>query len=356
MSHERNEDLELTRREALLAAGAGGLSMMGFCSACEAGEVKMTSGAATTPKNISKLSPNNEVIQEIQKAAVLFKNGSFSGVKVSTENVISRVQELFHKGEAAKKLGRDRSVVRVSSAAVDESDKARALSLLASEGFSSSDLQGAQIFFTRSSLLDHSQVSGLKDMPADRALKIPPLNNTNLNTLTALSFDTKANILRFNIVLNAGRGALQIAFHNFTAPKKPNDFPLRFIEPPVLKDPSLIGRIRVSTKVLKLLPPSSGSSGSSGSKSGDSSGSGSNDSTSTDCLTSCLLGFDNSALEAVGIFCSACYFVLIAGAVSDAVSLGLATPEGTALIAIACGACGVAAVASLLVCFVGCTF
>src|SRR5262249_2933936 len=144
MGHDRNDDeFSLTRREALLAAGAGGLSMMGFCSACEAGEVRMTSGAATPPKNISKLSPDNPIIQQIEKAASVFKNGDLSGVHVSRDDVVSRIQELFHKGEAAKKLGRDRSVVRVSGAAVADSDKERVLKHFASVGFARSDLIGA---------------------------------------------------------------------------------------------------------------------------------------------------------------------------------------------------------------------
>src|SRR5262245_57869104 len=102
MSHEHNEDDfgRMTRREALLAAGAGSLSMMGFCSACEAGEVKMASGAATPPKNISKAAPNNPVIQEIQKSARLFRNGNLSDVHLATDNVISRVQEFSHRGDA----------------------------------------------------------------------------------------------------------------------------------------------------------------------------------------------------------------------------------------------------------------
>jgi len=357
MAHDRHDDEfdGLTRREALLAAGAGGLSMMGFCSACEAGEVKMTSGASTPPKNISKAAPNNAVIQQMQTAAGLFKSGSFSGLRVSTENVVSKVQELFHKGEAAKKLGRDRSVVRVSAAAIEDSDKARALSHLSSQGFSASDLQGAQVFFTRSSLLDHTKVSGLKDLSADRVLQLAPLNNTNLNTITALSFDTKANILRINIALNADRGALQVALHNFAVPaKKPSDFPLRFIDPPVLKDPNIVGRIRVSSKVFKLLPPSSGS------KSGDSSDSGSNESTATFdpyfCLSKCMETFLGEAvLEAVAWTCSACSFVIYGGGIATSASAGLLGPEVAEAIIIACGGCAVSAVVALLTCFTACT-
>jgi len=354
--HDADDFGGLTRREALLAAGAGGLSMMGFCSACEAGEVKMTSAAATPPKNISKLSPNNSVIQQMQTAAGLFKNGSFSGVHISTDNVISRVQEQIHRGEAAKNLGRDRSFVRVSAATVEDTDKARVLSHLSSQGFSSSDLQRAQVYFTRSSLLDHTKISTVKDMSADKALELSPLGNTNLNTLTALSFDQKANTLKTSILLNAGRAAIQISFLNFALPaKKSKDFPLRFIDPPMVKDPSLVGRIRVSTKVFKLLPPSSGSSGS---KSGDSSGSGSIETIFADqisCLEGCLTGFDEDALGAVGFFCGACYYAIMAGLAAEAVTAGLAGPEVSLAINIACGGCTVAAAVSILTCFLGYT-
>jgi len=366
MTHDHHDDDfgGLTRREALLAAGAGGFSMMGFCSACEAGEVKMTSGASTLPKNISKAAPNNAVIQEMRTAAGLFKNGSFSGVHISTDNVVSRVQEIFHKGEAAKKLGRDRSVVRISAAAIEQSDKARVLSHLSSQGFSASDLQGAQVFFTRSSLLDHTKVSGLKEMPADRAVRLESLNNTNINTLTAVSFDPKSNTLKANIVLNAARAVIQISFLNFAvSAKKAKEFQFRFIDPPALKDPSLIGRIRVISKVIKLTPPSSGSSGSSGSsdssgsKSGDSSGSGSNDSSPFEqalCLQDCLTGFDDEAIAAVAFFCQACSYAIVVGLAAEAATVGLAIPEASAAINIACGGCAVAEVVALLTCFLGC--
>jgi hypothetical protein len=213
MSHELDGDDfgGMTRREALMAAGAGALSMIGFCSACEAGEVKMASGAATLPKNISRVAPNNPTIQDIQKAARLFRNGHLFDVHLSTDNVVSRVQEFFHRGDAAQKLGRSRSVVRVTAAGIDESDKSRVLSHLSDEGFSRQDLHLAQVFFTRSSLLDHDKISSVKDLSVEEALKLPSLNNTNINTLMAVGFDQSANIFKTCIVLNAGRAIMRIS-------------------------------------------------------------------------------------------------------------------------------------------------
>jgi len=363
MIRDHNDESNgVTRREALLAAGAGGLSMMGFCSACEAGEVKMTYGAGTPPKNISRLSPDNPIIQQIEKAASVFKNRDFSRVQVSRDDVVSRIQELFHQGEAARKLGRKRSVVRVSGAAVADSDKERVLKHFASEGFASSDLEGAQLYFTRSSLLDPDKIRNVKDLPVSNlAAELPGLDNTNLNTLTAISFDSKANVLKLNIVLNAGRGAIQLAFNNFAvSPKRAKELPPQFIDPPPLKDPDFINRVRLTGKIIRLPAPSSSSSGSSGSsdsKSGDSSGSGSTDAaanTRAQCWVDCLGALDGNALAAIGLFCGACAAVIGVAAISDAASAGLATPVGVAAILVACNGCYVTAGALLIACILAC--
>jgi len=357
MSHERNDDFELTRREALLAAGAGGFSLMGICNACMAAEDKMIFGESTPTKNISKLAPDNAIIKSLDAAAAQFKNGNgaYSAPRLSHEQVVSRIQEVLHSGEAASKLGRNRSVVRVAAASLDgENQKSKALAHFASQGFSSSDLKNAEVFFTRSSLLDQDKITSVKSLPVSKLTEeLDRKKNLNVNTLTAVSYDQKAATLNANVVLNGDRGALQISFLNFAVtPEMENELKemankikagqQNFIDPPQLSAKliaNVVSRVRLKAKIVKL-PSSSGNTSSGGSSSGDSS-------TSTEltptqrmqCFTDCISNLSNSQIASMGGFCAACATAIGASAGFTIGSGGTLTAVGIIILSIAGFAC-----------------
>jgi len=371
MSHDRHdEDNGMTRREALLAAGAGGFSMMGICNACMAAEDKMTFGESTPLKNISKLAPNNAIIKSLDDAAAKFKSGAYSAPRLSHDVVVSRIQEILHAGEAEQKLGRNRSVVRVAAAALDgESQKSAALAHLASQGFSSSDLQNAEIFFTRSSLLDHDKITSVRSLPVSKLTEeLDRKINLNVNTLTAVSYDQKAATLNANVVLNGDRGALQISFLNFgVTPAMENELKemankIKTGQQSLSESPEfnakiiahLASNVRMKSKIIK--PPSSDSSG--GSSGDTSSGQSSALSVSSAtkrmrCFTECATSLSSSQIASMGGFCAACATALGASAGFTIGSGGALTPVAIIILSIAGFAC-VSCLAVLTAFFVTC--
>jgi len=367
MAHDRHDDEfdGLTRREALLAAGAGGLSMMGFCSACEAGEDRTLFGASTPMKNISKLAPDNPVIKQLDFAASRFQNGDYSSPQLSHDNVVSRIQEIIHSGETARKLGRSRSVVRVAAAPLAAKDKVRAHHHLGSQGFTGHDFRPpvTEIYFTRTSLLEQTKIPDVRSFPVSRLTEeVPVPINWNINTIMAVSYDQGANALHLRTVLNAGRGAVQVTFRDLAVTQEMSQefgaLPEDVVDPPQLSSQlvaSLARSVKVNAVMIKF-PASSRNTSSESAATGDLfTSQGLTTSERRQCFLDCISERAGASIATMGGFCGGCATAIQVGTNAMAAWMGKSKIFEEARVILPCAGCAALTGATFLTCWELCT-